>query len=113
MDSLRKLWDSIPGPLRTLINIGLGAALTAATQYLFTLARPGDFNLNTAVDVVWLAVSTAIVRALNPADTAYGVGKMIEAKQTPDGAHEITDLPPAEETYDPADLPDDTPPGLT
>lgn len=77
IDALRNAWNALPPAVRTVINVALGAAFTALTQYLVTLAAPGDFDPNTAVSVLWVAVSTAIVRALNPLDVGtpgYGVG---------------------------------------
>jgi hypothetical protein len=77
LDALRNAWNSLPPAMRTIINVALGAAFTALTQYAVTLAAPGDFDPSTAVNVLWVAVSTAVVRALNPLDTgtpAYGIG---------------------------------------
>ena len=75
MDALARLWNKIPAPVRTVVNIALGAAFTALAQYVVNLATPGDFNPNTAVDVLWVGVTTAIVRYLNPVDAAYGIDK--------------------------------------
>jgi len=74
MDALRQVWDSIPVYVRTLINVALGAALAAAVTYLTGVVAGEQFDLNVAVQVVLTAVGTAVVRALNPVDTAYGAG---------------------------------------
>lgn len=75
MDALSRLWNKIPLWVRSIINVVIGAVLTALAQYVVGLASPGEFNPNTAVDVVWVAATTALWRALNPLDDAYGVGK--------------------------------------
>jgi hypothetical protein len=75
MDALARIWNGVPLWIRSVINVAVAGALTALVQYVIGLATPGDFNVNAAVDVVWVAVTTAVVRALNPLDTSYGVGK--------------------------------------
>lgn len=74
MDTLRAFWDSIPAYLRTLINVALGAALAAAVTYLTGVVAGESFDLNAFVGLILTAVGTAVVRALNPIDTAYGLG---------------------------------------
>lgn len=74
MDTLRALWDGIPVYVRTLINVALGAAFAAGVTYLMSVVNGSAFDLNLFVSAVLTAVGTAVVRALNPADTAYGVG---------------------------------------
>ncbi len=74
MDTLRAFWDSLPAPLRSVINVCAGAALASFVAYLGRIVAGESFDLNAAVQVVLVAVSTALVRALNPLDSAYGVG---------------------------------------
>ena len=74
MDSLRTFWDSIPTYVRTLINVALGAALAAGVTYLTGVVSGDPFDLNLFVGAVLTAVGTAVVRALNPVDVAYGLG---------------------------------------
>ena len=74
MDALRSLWEKIPAPLRTIVNVALGAALAAAVGYLTQVVSGDTFDVNVFLAAVATAVGTAIVRAINPADTGYGVG---------------------------------------
>lgn len=64
--TLVTFWESIPAPIRSIVNVFVGLLLTAAVSYLTT----GTFDFRTAILVPFV---TAIVRALNPADTAYGI----------------------------------------
>ena len=68
------IWDAIPGPIKTIINVALGAAVAAAVSYLVGIASGGTFDANALIMVILTATGTAAVRAINPADTAYGVG---------------------------------------
>jgi hypothetical protein len=74
MTTLAALWEKIPTPLRTIINVALGAALAAAVGYLTQVVSGDKFDVNVFLAVVATAVGTAVVRALNPADTGYGLG---------------------------------------
>jgi len=77
MDTLRKFWNAIPAPLRTVINVVLGAVVAALANYVTVTVSDGSFDINTAWQIVLAAFSTALVRALNPLDTgtpAYGAG---------------------------------------
>lgn len=66
------LWNAIPAPLRTVINVALGALLAwAATDGLNLL---GSSDLDPVWKGLLVAVATAVVRSLNPADDAYGLG---------------------------------------
>jgi acetyl-CoA carboxylase beta subunit len=68
------IWDNIPGPIKTIINVALGAAVAAAVTYLVGVASGGTFDANALIMLILTAAGTAAVRAINPADTAYGVG---------------------------------------
>lgn len=74
MDALRNAWDSIPLPLRSILNVCLGAALAATVGYLTRVVAGDSFDPSLLLSVVATAVGTALVRALNPLDTAYGAG---------------------------------------
>ena len=66
------LWLKIPAPLRTIVNVALGALLAwAATDGLNLL---GSSDLDPVWKGLLVAVATAVVRSLNPADTGYGLG---------------------------------------
>ena len=71
---MQQLWDSIPGPIRSIINVCLGAALAAAVAYLTQVVSGDSFDVNALVATVATAIGTALVRALNPLDSGYGVG---------------------------------------
>jgi len=71
---MQQLWDSIPGPIRSIINVCLGAALAAAVAYLTQVVSGDSFDVNALVAAVATAIGTALVRALNPLDSGYGVG---------------------------------------
>ena len=78
MNALRSLWSSLPAPFRTVINVALGAALAAAVGYGVQVVSGDHFDVNVLLAAVATAVGTAVVRALNPIDTAatggYGLG---------------------------------------
>ena len=68
---MQEFWTSIPAPVRTIINVAVAALITwAATDGLNSLA---SVDLNPVAKGLLLAVATAVVRALNPADSAYGI----------------------------------------
>lgn len=73
MDTLRKLWGNIPAPARSIINVCAGAALAALVTYLTGVVAGDSFDISVAWQAVLTAVGTALVRALNPLDTGYGV----------------------------------------
>lgn len=72
---MQAFWDSIPAPIRTIINVAFAALLTwAATDGLDQLAA---IDLPTWAKGLLVAVATAVVRALNPLDSGtpgYGIG---------------------------------------
>lgn len=76
---MQQFWDSLPPVVRTIINVAAGAGLAALVTYLTGVVSGGSFDVNAAVQVVLTAVGTAIVRALNPADAAYGLGSSAPA----------------------------------
>lgn len=70
-------WNKIPAPLRTVLNVVLGAGVAAFVTYLTGVVSGGTFDVSLAVQAVLTAVGTALVKALNPVDTGtpgYGVG---------------------------------------
>lgn len=71
---MQNLWDSIPAPVRSIINVCLGAALAAAVAYLANVVSGEHFDPSLLLAAVGTAVATALVRALNPLDSGYGVG---------------------------------------
>jgi len=75
---MTQVWESIPPAIRTIINVVVGAAFAAAVSYLVGNLSGGSIDLNALGQVVLIAAGTALVRAINPADTAYGVGSNVE-----------------------------------
>ena len=71
---MTQVWESIPGPIRTIINVVVGAAFAAAVSYIISHVSGGSIDLNALGQAVLVAAGTALVRAINPADTQYGVG---------------------------------------
>ena len=76
---LRYYWEKIPAPIRTIINVSVAGALV----FFFgqVVAANGVTSLDWAavgsqtLDAFALGVATAALRALNPLDSAYGLGK--------------------------------------
>ena len=81
-------WIALPAQVRTVINVCVGAAITAGVTL-------GVQSLTTAnipdwLKVILVGVSTAFVRAMNPADAAYG--NVADSLQ-PVGRHEADPVP--------------------
>lgn len=83
LDRFVTVWEAIPGPIRTLINVAAGAAVTAGGSALVAALTGSPVDLPTLWQAVLVAVSTAVVRFLNPLDTSYGTNT-----PTPVGAHD-------------------------
>jgi len=75
---MTQIWESIPPAIRTIINVVVGAAFAAAVSYLIGNLSGGSIDLNALGQAVLIAAGTALVRAINPADTAYGLGSTSE-----------------------------------
>lgn len=75
---MSQVWESIPAPVRTILNVVVGAAFAAAVSYVIGHLSGGSLDLNALGQAVLIAAGTALVRAINPADTVYGVGSNSE-----------------------------------
>ena len=75
---MTQVWESIPPAIRTIINVVVGAAFAAAVTYVVGNISGGSIDLNALGQAVLIAAGTALVRAINPADTAYGFGSNTE-----------------------------------
>jgi hypothetical protein len=75
---MTQVWESIPPAIRTIINVVVGAAFAAAVTYVVGNISGGSIDLNALGQAVLIAAGTALVRAINPVDTAYGVGSNTE-----------------------------------
>ena len=72
MSALSDLWEKIPKPFRTFINVALGTAVVVVAKAI--LAANGlDVDWNTVWDGIGVALSTLLVRTLNPLDSSYGI----------------------------------------
>lgn len=78
LDSLRAAWNSIPAPLRTVINVAVAASLAVIAGAVVTAhgvtGVDWSATFKSALDALGLGFATAILRAINPLDTAYGIG---------------------------------------
>lgn len=78
VDRFKSLWVALSAPARTIVNVIAGSALAGAVGYLITVAQGEPFDPKVFLLGIASAVGTAIVRALNPLDTAatggYGLG---------------------------------------
>jgi hypothetical protein len=71
-----------------VINVALGAGVTAGLSYVVQHLSGGSIDVSGLAQVVGTAVCTALVRALNPADTSYGVGS--DVPPVPVGVPDVT-----------------------
>lgn len=79
MTQLQALWAQIPAPVRTIINVVLGAAFAALVTYLTGVVSGGTFDVSAAWQAVLTAAMTALVRSLNPLDGAATGGYGLDA----------------------------------
>lgn len=83
----QKLWDAIPLPVRTILNVGITGALLVFFGAI--VSAKGVTGVDWAavgratLDAFGLGVATAVVRSLNPLDTLYGV-KAVQPAPTGD-----------------------------
>lgn len=75
--NVSSFWESIPAPIRTVINVVAGAAFAAGIGYVVDHISGGSIDVSALVSVILTAAGTALVKAINPADTSYGVGSTV------------------------------------
>lgn len=76
-DRLRALWEFLPAPARTIVNVIVGAAFVALVGGLYAVSQGQPFDWRVLLIGVFNAVATAVWKALNPLDSgtpAYGIG---------------------------------------
>lgn len=76
-DRLRALWEFLPAPARTIVNVVVGAAFVAVVGGLYAVSQGQPFDWRVLLLGVFNAVATAVWKALNPLDSgtpAYGIG---------------------------------------
>lgn len=74
---LKNAWAAIPRPVRTVVNVAIAGAVVVVAGAVMTAHGVTGVNWSTtgraALDALGLGVATAVLRALNPLDDAYGV----------------------------------------
>ena len=84
---MTSFWLSIPAPIRTVINVVLGSAVAAAVSYVANNLTGGAIDLGALGQAVLVAAMTALVRAINPADPAYGIGSVPASEDVTQAGH--------------------------
>lgn len=78
-DRLGYLWDSIPTPIRTVLNVAIAAGVLVVVSAVIDAQGVTGVDWSgtgvAALNAVGLGIATAVLRALNPLDDAYGLGK--------------------------------------
>lgn len=78
MDTLKSAWNKIPLPLRTMLNVAIAASVVSIAGVIISNngVTSVDWLVTTlnAVNIFFVSIATAVVRALNPLDDAYGFG---------------------------------------
>lgn len=77
MTAWNNFWNALPPVVRTLVHVALGAALAYGVAQGTAYLAGDTFDPNIFVAGLLTAVGTAVVKALNPADPSYGVGKAL------------------------------------
>ena len=86
MNKLQAIWDAIPLPIRTVLNVGLTGGIVAIISAV--VLKGGVTNVDwsltgkAALNAAGLGVAVAIFRSLNPLDKAYGTGSSSSATVT-------------------------------
>ena len=77
LDRLLNLWNAIPAPIRTVINVSIaGGVLVIAGDVVAAQGVTGvDWTQSgtDALNAVGVGLATAAVGALNPLDSGYGI----------------------------------------
>lgn len=78
-DRVEVAWDSLPGPVRTILNVFVAGGLVVIFGAVVTAQGVTGVDWQAtgidALDAAFLGVAVAILRAINPLDDAYGLGK--------------------------------------
>lgn len=78
-DRVEAEWDALPGPFRTVLNVFVAgsAAVVGAAVVQAGGVTGVDWPATgvAALNAGALGVVTAVLRAINPVDDAYGLGK--------------------------------------
>lgn len=78
-DRLEVAWDNLPGPIRTVLNVFVSGAVLVVVAAVVRAQGVTDVDWQAtgvaALNAGALGVATAIGRALNPLDDAYGLGR--------------------------------------
>lgn len=78
-DRVGAAWDALPGPVKTIINVFVAGSIAVVGASIVQAGGVTGVNWSetgeAALNAGALGVVTAILRALNPADDGYGLGK--------------------------------------
>jgi hypothetical protein len=78
-DRLELAWDSLPGPVRTVLNVFVAGSVAVVGAAVVNAGGVTGVDWSAtglaALNAGALGVVTAILRAVNPIDDAYGIGK--------------------------------------
>jgi hypothetical protein len=76
-DRLLNLWNAIPAPIRTVLNVAIAGGITVICAAVIRAQGVTDVDWaatgEAALNAVGLGLATAAWRALNPLDSAYGI----------------------------------------
>jgi hypothetical protein len=76
VDRFARVWEAVPAPLRTILNVAVAAAITVGGGALVNYVT--SLNLPPWLAAIAVPFVTALVRALNPGDgvltSGYGFG---------------------------------------
>lgn len=78
-DRVGAAWDNLPGPVRTVLNVFVAGSVAVAGAAVVQAGGVTGVDWPAtgvaALNAGALGVFTAILRAINPIDDAYGLGK--------------------------------------
>lgn len=78
-DRVERAWDDLPGPVKTVLNVFVAGSVAIVGAAVVNAGGVTDVDWaatgTAALNAGALGVVTAILRATNPVDDAYGLGK--------------------------------------
>lgn len=78
-DRVEAAWDGLPGPVRTVLNVFVAGSVAVVGAAVVNAGGVTDVDWQAtgvaALNAGALGVVTALLRAINPVDDAYGLGK--------------------------------------
>ena len=90
-DRVERAWDDLPGPVKTVLNVFVAGSVAVVGAAVVNAGGITDVDWpatgTAALNAGALGVVTAILRAINPIDDAYGLGKATVDDSTDVGDH--------------------------